>query len=59
MDWLDCEPAHEICKSLGGDGGAESLHWLPIDELLDYHLYPDFVKHFITKNGKTLPAHKD
>lgn len=53
------------CNSSGMDGSCESLHWLPIDRLSDYHLYPEFyktelccisheVKHFVTKNGNTV-----
>lgn len=55
------------CNSLGMDRGEESLHWLPVNELSGYDLYPKFfegelprlneeepgVKHFITKNGLT------
>ena len=51
------------CTSKGGDGGAESLHWLSIDKLSDYYLFPTFFKtelknlknetrHFITKDGR-------
>lgn len=52
------------CGSVGADGGEESLHWLPLDELSDLHLFPVFyktelqnltdeVRHFITKDGNT------
>ena len=62
------KPSDEIecikCTSLGADGGAESLHWLPIAELSNYDLFPDFYKtelpnfknevgHFITMEGRT------
>ena len=53
------------CTSSGADGGAESLHWLPLTELSDYNLFPDFYKtellslkkevvHFITMKGRTV-----
>ena len=56
--------ANVKCNSKGADGGMESLHWLPIDELSNYHLFPEFfktelknlkndVRHFITKDGRT------
>lgn len=57
------------CNSLGADGGKESLHWLPIYQLKDYEIYPEFfvtelpalnkkllrkrVKHYRTEMGKT------
>ena len=48
--------------SIGADGGVESLHWLPIDKLSDYPVFPEFyktelqnltneVKHFVTKDN--------
>lgn len=54
-----------ICNSSGADGGSESLHWLPIDGLLNYQLFPEFyktelhnltneVKHFISRDGNTI-----
>ena len=56
-----------VCNSNGADGGNESLHWLPIDNLSDYPVFPEFyktelhnlttdVKHFITKNESTIRA---
>ena len=53
------------CTSVGADGGAETLHWLPIAELSNYDLFPDFYKtelshlekgvgHFITTKGRTI-----
>jgi ADP-ribose pyrophosphatase YjhB (NUDIX family) len=53
------------CTSMGADGGAESLHWLPLTELLNYDLFPDFYKtelldlkkevgHFVTMKGHTV-----
>ena len=56
-----------VCNSKGADGGNEALHWLPINKLSDYQLYPEFyktelqnltneVKHFITKNEVTIRA---
>lgn len=52
------------CNSVGVDGGKESAHWLPIEKLSDFEIYPSFFKtdwkkinnqvgHFITKDGKT------
>ena len=52
------------CHSRGEGGGAESLHWLPLDKLSDYPLFPEFFKtellnptedvgHFITKDEIT------
>ena len=61
-----CENIADIkCLSLGADGGVESLHWLLIDELPKYHLYPEFfkselrelkdgVRRFVTRDGETL-----
>jgi len=58
------EVSNIVCNSVGADGGAESLHWLPIAGLDDYMVFPGFyktslrklndkVEHFITKDGKT------
>jgi len=82
-DFVNSSPFHEIrlfylmeitddirnikCDSVGNDGGGEALHWLPIDKLSEYHLYPEFyktelqnlthdVKHFVTENEVTLRA---
>ena len=79
-DFLDNKPFHEVslfflmkanadieniyCNSVGADGGKESLHWLPIEELSSYHMFPEFFKtelkalknevgRFVTKNGNT------
>lgn len=52
------------CRSICINGGKESLHWLPIDNLSDFELYPEFfktelknisdnIKHFLTKEGRT------
>ena len=52
------------CSSNGVDGSKDSLHWLPIDKLSEYQLFPEFykielqnlttdVRHFIAKNGTT------
>ena len=52
------------CNSKGMDGGKEALHWLPINNLSEYNLFPEFfkselqnltdkVKHFITKDEIT------
>ena len=53
-----------VCNSTGGNGEKESLHWIPINELSKYNVFPDFYKtelhnlknkvmHFITKDGVT------
>ncbi len=53
-----------ICSTFAENGGEESLHWLPINELNDFHLYPEFLKtdlnnipnqtkSCITQDGKT------
>jgi len=55
------------CGSIGSDGGQEALYWLPIDNLPDYPVKPDFFKselkylkneigHFITKDENTFRA---
>ena len=33
-----------VCKSFGDQGAKEHLHWLPIEDLDNYHLYPEFFK---------------
>lgn len=33
-----------VCKSHGVDGAKEHLHWLPLNEMDDVHLYPEFFK---------------
>ncbi|MCL2486744.1 MAG: NUDIX domain-containing protein [Oscillospiraceae bacterium] len=56
-----------LCNSVSINGVRESLQWLPLDKLSDYHLFPEFFKtelknlkngigHFITKNEKTSRA---
>jgi len=80
-DFLNNEPCHEIalyylmkqsddidkieCNSVGINNYKESLHWLPLSELSNFHLYPEFYKtelqnvqddgvaHFVTRDGKT------
>jgi len=53
-----------VCHSMGADGAAESLHWLPMDQLSSYPVFPAFFQtglrpiqnefgHFITKDGHT------
>ena len=56
------------CESVGADGAKESLHWLPIETLLNYPVFPAFFKtelkalksnktgHFVTKDGHTFCA---
>ena len=84
VDFLNHAPGHEISLfylmnqtdgiehmksgSAGADGGRESLHWLPLDDLSEYHLFPEFfktelknidsggVEHFISKDGNTFRA---
>jgi len=52
------------CNSFGFGDVKEALHWLPLDKLTDYRLYPEFyktellnikkeVRHFITNGGNT------
>lgn len=38
-----------ICKSVGEQGAKEHLHWLPIEDLGSYHLYPEFFKTKLSK----------
>lgn len=38
-----------VCKSVGEQGTKESLHWLTIEELDNYHVYPEFFKSKLTK----------
>ena len=56
-----------FCNSTGGNGEIESLHWLSINELSKYPVFPEFYKtelqnlsnevlHFITKDGVTTRA---
>ncbi|NEU04996.1 NUDIX hydrolase [Clostridium senegalense] len=33
-----------VCKSYGGQGEKEHLYWLPIEDLEQYHLFPEFFK---------------
>lgn len=33
-----------VCKSSGAQGAKEHLHWLPIENLEQYHLFPEFFK---------------
>lgn len=33
-----------VCKSFGEQGAKENLHWLPIEDLEQYHLFPEFFK---------------
>lgn len=61
----ECKDASGMmCETLGTGGGAESLHWLPLDRLAEYPVYPEFFKtelkaigagvgHFITRDGHT------
>ncbi len=41
------------CDTIGENGGDESLHWLPLDKLPQYHLYPEFFKNELSDLGKT------
>ncbi|WP_297422402.1 NUDIX hydrolase [Clostridium sp.] len=38
-----------VCKSFGDQGAKEHLHWLPIEDLDSYHLYPEFFKTKLSK----------
>lgn len=40
-----------VCRSFGEQGGKEHLHWLPIEDLNNNHLYPEFFK---TKLSRTI-----
>jgi len=80
LDSMNNAPCHEIafyylmkpsdktgkikCRSVGMDGSKEFLHWLPLDKLSNYIIYPEFfkthlqnlngkVRHFITENNST------
>ena len=33
-----------VCKSSGAQGTKEHLHWRPIENLEQYHLFPEFFK---------------
>lgn len=33
-----------VCNSFKEQGTKEHLHWLPIEELDNYHVYPEFFK---------------
>jgi len=59
-----CDLGKVLCNSTGFHGEKESLHWLPLDKLSDYPIFPEFyrtelqninkeVVHFITKDGTT------
>lgn len=39
-----------VCESYGEQGAKEHLHWLPIDDLHSYHLYPEFFKTKLTRS---------
>jgi ADP-ribose pyrophosphatase YjhB (NUDIX family) len=39
-----------VCKSFGDQGAKEHLHWLPIEDLNSYHLYPEFFKTKLSRN---------
>jgi len=52
------------CESTSADGAKEHLHWLPINQLPQYLIYPEFFKteltqlksgagHFLTQDEKT------
>lgn len=38
-----------VCNSVGEQGTKEYLHWLPIEELDNYHVYPEFFKNKLSK----------
>lgn len=33
-----------VCKSYGDQGAKEHLHWLPIEKLDQFHMFPEFFK---------------
>lgn len=33
-----------VCKSYGDQGAKEHLHWLPIENLEQFHVFPEFFK---------------
>jgi ADP-ribose pyrophosphatase YjhB (NUDIX family) len=39
-----------VCKSLGNQGEKEYLHWLPTENLEQYHLFPEFFKNKLSEN---------
>ncbi|MEG0775328.1 NUDIX hydrolase [Clostridium sp.] len=39
-----------VCNSYGDQGSKEQLHWLPIEDIGSYHLYPEFFKTKLTRN---------
>lgn len=39
-----------VCRSFGEQGAKEHLHWLPIEDLGSYHLYPKFFKTKLSRN---------
>ena len=43
------------CESLGMNGEKEEMAWLPLDQLVDKHLYPTFFKEYLNAipNGIT------
>ena len=66
------KPHKGLREATGGsfreEYGDVSFHWLPINEIGNYHIYPEFfrsellgmtadVKHFVTRNEITLPVH--
>lgn len=38
------------CNSFGEQGSKEHLHWLPIEDLNKYHLFPEFFKTKLLKS---------
>jgi ADP-ribose pyrophosphatase len=39
-----------VCESYGEQGAKEHLHWLPIEDLNSYNLYPEFFKTNLSNN---------
>lgn len=39
-----------VCESFGEQGAKEHLHWLPIENLEQYHLFPEFFKMKLSGN---------
>lgn len=45
---------HLICKSITENGEEESLHWIPLNELENIHLFPEFYKTCLLKPNQNI-----
>jgi len=43
-----------VCESFGEQGAKEHLHWLPIEDLESYHLYPEFFKTKLSRSIRNI-----